>query len=490
MYVLHFTVVFSDNQTPTQENDTNNKSQGGRRSTRLSGLFDRNTVSGVTGEGGSSQCSTQTSTCSQSKTSTKLSTISKPAGHTKPSNSSSSESAGTDSSSKRRLRTRSNPESETCVSLNKSLTKTPVVLKKRINTRQSVGSSLLRTISEKPSQVNDQCSQNDEAHKKSRVHTRRSLGTCLPEAAKRTPSQAVLNMHVELGRAARNDLGGERSSSGDDGTNSSLRKQKRGASSMKQNCRKGGASRKTKSGTANSASLELLHQTRHVGTGTSKTASVKTTSKKRKLLNPSQELHILSPSPTDNQNSPTSASGSAEPQMRGKKRKSCDVDAIFPSMLPAPKRGCRSLQSKENQGMRRRSSQVDPTTTSTSEESLSEPCSNRKKKRPTKSRKASRVTKERQAASVSSLFSTSQASSILGSSMSMMFSESSSTAPSGRRLAPPRDSMWEFQPPRHRKHAASKVGSSMRSEQSSLMSLQKFRLSCLPSLVMTSLHRP
>lgn len=473
-----------------------NKSKCKRRSARLSGLIGRDAVADVIEEKGSSQCTTKTKTptSSQSKSQNKPTTP-KRAMETKPS--SSSESAESDSGDKGRPRAKSNPESFN--HLNKTQTKTSGVMR-RISTRQSFGSSLPQTVNENSSQPYVQLlqnlQQNDEMDKNSRVCTRHSSGSFLPKAVRRIASQEVLNMHAELGQGAHNGMGGEKSSFSGDETNSTQRKQKRkqGASSTRQKSRKGERTPETENGngTGHSASFEQPSQAQQVEAGISKTATanVTTTTKKRKLLNPSQELHILSVSPSDNENLPKSTSGCVEPEKRGKKRKSCDVDAIFPGSLPASKRGCRSLQSKENQGMRRLLSQVDP---NTSEDSLTESCSNRKEQRSTKSRKASQLTRKDQSVTASALCSTSQTSSVLGSSMSMLFSDTSSSAPLGRRLAPPRNSMADFQvqkPSRKRKLAVPKEGRNKGSEQIKPMSLQKFRLTCMPSLVMTSLHRP
>lgn len=242
--------------------------------------------------------------------------------------------------------------------------------------------------------------------------------------------------------------------------------------------------------TRQSGPLEQPSQTQQVEAGTSKTAGVKTTARKRKLLNPSQEMHVLSCSQADSPTLPKLASGCTEPKKQGKKRKSCDADAVFPSSFPASKRGRRSLQSKENQGTRRLCSQVDP---NTSDEASTDPCSSSKENRLKKSRKALHETKKDRSISASALCTTSQTSSVLGSSMSMLFSDTSTSAPVGRKFAPPRNSMADFQvqkPRRQRKLAVPKGERKTGGEQIKAMSLQKFRLTCMPSLVMTSLHRP
>ena len=215
------------------------------------------------------------------------------------------------------------------------------------------------------------------------------------------------------------------------------------------------------------------------------TIAIKPASKKRKLLNPSQEMVVLSPSPTENPNIPKAA----EPEQgkRARKRKSCDVDAVFPSSLPASKRG-RTAQVKENKVARRASSQAGPSCNKTS---ASQSPSGQKTS-VDKGRKRSHKEQKDKSGSVSTLCSTPSTFSILGSSMSMMFNESSATS---FKLAPPRSSIAEFKtakPRRQSRQAMSTAGSPQSSsgQGSKPMSLQKFHLTCMPSLVMTSLHRP
>ena len=473
--------------TATQEKETNSKVKRSRRSTRLSGLADKSAAPAVAGDKGRLQCAaqTETSTVSQSRSQSNPTAM-----ETKLS--SRSQSAGSESGDEGRPSTKGNPE--TFVLLNKAPTETSGV-RKRIGTRKSLGSSFPLKVTTKSSQVGDQCLQNlqqaDETVKRSRVRIRHSLGV-LPEVARRTASQEVWNTRVELGQGVCNGVSGEKSSSSDDEGSSALNKQKQGASSTQQKSWKGGGMPETKKGdsTRQSGPLEQPSQTQQVEAGTSKTAGVKTTARKRKLLNPSQEMHVLSCSQADSPNLPKSASGCTEPKKQGKKRKSCDADAVFPSSFPASKRGRRSLQSKENQGTRRLCSQVDP---NTSDEASTDPCSSSKENRLKKSRKALHETKKDRSISASALCTTSQTSSVLGSSMSMLFSDTSTSAPVGRKFAPPRNSMADFQvqkPRRQRKLAVPKGERKTGGEQIKAMSLQKFRLTCMPSLVMTSLHRP
>ncbi|KAL8590491.1 hypothetical protein ACOMHN_011704 [Nucella lapillus] len=204
--------------------------------------------------------------------------------------------------------------------------------------------------------------------------------------------------------------------------------------------------------------------------------------KRRKLLNPSQELHVLSPSPTENTNVPVAG------EKRGRKRKSWDIDAVFPSTLPGPKRGRGSSQMNGIQSRRTSSMQGD---VSDSERSPSEPPVKGRKKVVAKKRSSVKKSKGGDE-SVSSLSSTAQTSSILGSSMSMVFNNSSRTSLS--MLAPPRNSLAEFQVVKLRVQGKRGTFRGCSSSQASerdpkRMSLHKFRLTCMPSLVMTSLHR-
>ncbi|XP_076441368.1 uncharacterized protein LOC143280560 [Babylonia areolata] len=184
----------------------------------------------------------------------------------------------------------------------------------------------------------------------------------------------------------------------------------------------------------------------------------------------------------DNPDLSRPASENAVHEKRGRKRKSCLVDAIFPSSLPAPKRGRGSSQIKENQCKRISLIPSDAV------EQLSSKSSSKGRKKGVGNRRKTLV-KNKGNESVSSLCSTS---SILGSSLSMVFNGISRTSQS--KLGPSRNSLAEFKVAKPqcqgKQVSLSRDQSSQDVERDvKKMCLLKFHLAGVPSLVMTSLHR-
>ncbi|KAK7100031.1 microcephalin-like [Littorina saxatilis] len=447
--------ILFTNQTPPQEKETVPKPKPNRRSTRLSGRVDIRTLPSCVTKQRSSQETTPART---------VTTIEESASSVKAS--SSSESSESDVRVKEQRVSQNGPKTSTLP--DKPLTGASVFLKKT-NNRRSLGSLSFSQDEKRSSQVSQQASN------KARAHTRRSMGSSLLPTK---TNSLVPPSGLDDGKEKK-DREEENSSSADENRGSDI-------ASSRQTHKKRSASEYTGS---NSSVAESSSQPSRVENFASRAATARPTAKKRKLLNPSQDLHILSPSPEENPNLPGPLPASDGVGKRGKKRTSCNVDAVFPSTAPASKRS-----SKENHGKRKR--QSNDMDANISEEGLSETGSRKTAK---KSRKESHRKIKDMSASASALCSsTSHTSSMLGSSMSMIFNDTSGLSSGAGRFAPPRNSIAEFKvrkPSRQSRRKRSREGkdqggSSEDDQRPKLMSMQKFRLSSMPSLVMTSLHRP
>ncbi|KAK7491990.1 hypothetical protein BaRGS_00016836, partial [Batillaria attramentaria] len=252
-------------------------------------------------------------------------------------------------------------------------------------------------------------------------------------------------------------------------------------------------------------------QSSEAGSSQSGNNSVNSTtgSKKRKLLNPCQDLHsILSPVQTSTAKDMPKKSAAANESngvgKKGRKRKSCNVNDVFPEELPVSKKGPKSSQSKENRkiveaGDSEKNTEEEDSDGVAGKQTGTQAVKNKR----VSSRKVGKAARDKTYTENDSVLSSSKTNSILGSSMSMVLDDSSASAFFMKRLAPPRPSIAEFQVKKvSRRQSRRPISLSSVSENESstssggdrtrrrASSQQHSNLKSKPSIVMTSLHRP